>query len=49
MVDDAQKARPHNINQRVVEVKRATPREVSPVSTKLLLPSPPLWLNTEVF
>lgn len=29
MVDDAQKARPHHIDQRDVEVKRAMPREVS--------------------
>jgi len=28
MVDDAQKARPHHIDGRDVEVKRAMPREV---------------------
>jgi len=31
MVDAAQKARPHHIDQRDVEVKRAMPREVSPI------------------
>jgi len=29
MVDDAQKARPHNIDGKTVETKRAMPREVS--------------------
>jgi len=28
MVDDAQKARPHKIDGKTVETKRATPREV---------------------
>jgi len=31
MVDAAQKSRPHRIDQRDVEVKRAMPREVFPV------------------
>ena len=37
MVDDAQKARPHSIDQRDVEVKRAMPREVRPVRLRYLL------------
>ena len=37
MVDDAQKARPHSIDQRDVEVKRAMPREVRPVCLRYLL------------
>jgi len=35
MVDAAQKARPHQIDDRDVEVKRAMPREVSRIEDSL--------------
>jgi len=35
MVDDAQKARPHNIDGKTVETKRAMPREVSVISESM--------------
>ena len=34
MVDDAQKARPHKIDGKTVETKRAMPREVSLLAFK---------------
>ena len=37
MVDEAQKARPHRIDQKDVEVKRAMPREVGILHVAMFL------------
>ena len=38
MIDDSQKARPHKIDGKTVETKRAMPREVHFVAVKLVYP-----------
>jgi len=37
MVDDTQKARPHNIDGKTVETKRAMPKEVNVIADSMCL------------